>query len=75
MGHFSFASEIRPLFRDKDVKVKKAVGIDLSSYEDVKKPARDIYTRLSAKEMLCDGRWSDSSLKKFKAWMESGMGP
>jgi len=74
MGTLSFATDIRPLFRDKDIKAMKPMGMDLSSYEDVKKRAQDIYARLSAKEMPCDEPWSDSDLRKLKEWMQSGMG-
>jgi len=75
MGAFSFATDIRPLFRDKDIKAMKPMGIDLSSYEDVKKRAQDIYARLSAKEMPCDGPWSENNVQKLKTWMQSGMEP
>jgi hypothetical protein len=75
MSTLSFAADIRPLFRDKDVEAMKPGGIDLSSYEDVSKRARDIYSRLSGKEMPCDGPWSDGQLQLFKAWVESGMKP
>jgi hypothetical protein len=53
----------------------KPAGIDLSSYEDVKKKAQSIYARLSAKEMPCDGPWSADSIQKFKEWMDGGMKP
>ena len=53
----------------------KPNGVDLSSYEDVRKRAKDIHARLSAKEMPCDGPWSAENIKKFKEWMESGMEP
>jgi hypothetical protein len=53
----------------------KPNGIDLSSYEEVKEHGQDIYARLAAKEMPCDGGWTDTDLKKFKDWMESGMVP
>ena len=75
MGALSFATDIRPLFRDKDIKAMKGIGIDLSSYEDVKKRARDIYARLSAKKMPCDGPWSENNVQKFKQWLEGGMEP
>ncbi len=75
MGALSFMADIRPLFRDKDISAMKPNGIDLSSYEDVKNRAHDIYSRLSAKEMPCDGVWADSRLQKLKEWMESGMAP
>jgi hypothetical protein len=69
----SFAADIRPLFRSHDIESMKPFGIDLSSYEDVKKHAQDIYARLSAKEMPCDWPWNESHLQKFKEWMESSM--
>ena len=37
MSTLSFAADIRPLFRSYDVESMKPTGIDLSSYEDVKK--------------------------------------
>jgi len=69
----SFLADIRPLFRSYDIESMKPLGIDLSSYEAVKKHAEDIYARLSAKTMPCDAPWSDSQVQKFKEWMESGM--
>ena len=75
MAKLSFAVDIRPLFRSYDIESMKPAGIDLSSYEDVKKKAQAIYARLSAKDMPCDGLWSDQSMQKFKEWMESGMKP
>ena len=75
MSALSFAGDIRPLFRDTDVSAMKRYGLDLSSYEDVKKRAKDIYSQLSAKEMPCDGPWNESRRQKLKEWMESGMQP
>jgi len=75
MGALSFAADIRPLFRDKDISSMKPGGIDLSSYEDVKKRIRDIYERLSAKEMPCDEPWGESKMGKLKMWIDSGMAP
>ena len=73
MGKLSFNTDIRPLFSPFDISSMKPHGIDLSSYESVKKHAQNIYTRLSAKDMPCVGPWSDNNVKKFKEWMESGM--
>ena len=73
MSALSFAADIRPLFRSYDIESMKPAGIDLSSYEDVKKKAQSIYARVSAKDMPCDGPWSDQSIQKFKEWIESGM--
>ena len=75
MRALSFSADIQPLFRIRDIESMKPFGIDLSSYEDVKKHAHDIYARLSAKEMPCDGPWSDNFMQKLKEWMESGMEP
>jgi hypothetical protein len=74
MGKLSFKIDIRPLFRSFDIESMEPNGIDLSSYEEVKKRAQDIYTRLSSKEMPCDDPWSDDNLKKFEEWMKNGMG-
>ena len=71
----SFAADIRPLFRDSDISAMKPIGIDLSSYEDARKRARDIYARLSSNEMPCDEPWSDSRVRRLKEWMECGMEP
>ena len=76
MHALSFAADIRPLFRSYDIdSMKEYKGIDLSSYEDVKRRAQAIYSLLSAKTMPCDGPWSDDSVQKFKDWMECGMEP
>ncbi len=71
----TFAADIRPLFRDRDIKAMKPMGIDLSSYEDVKEHAQAIYTRLSAGGMPCDGPWNDGHIRKLEAWIQSGMAP
>ena len=71
----SFAVDIRPLFRSFDIESMKSQGIDLSSYEDVKKHAQQIYGRLSSKDMPCDGPWNEDQVREFKKWMESRMEP
>ena len=75
MTTLSFAADIRPLFRPFDVESMKPAGLDLSSYEEVKKHAQAIYARISAKQMPCDGSWSDNRMQKFKEWMEGAMEP
>ena len=75
MAELSFSTDIRPPFISYDIESMKPAGIDFSSYEDVKKKAQSMYARLSAKEMPCDGPWSDPSMQKLKEWMESGMKP
>ena len=72
----SYATDIRPLFRDMDIKEMKVNGpFDLSKYEDVKKHGKRIYERLRDGEMPCDAAWSKDKVAKFKAWLDGGMLP
>jgi hypothetical protein len=72
----SFATDIRPLFRDsEDVEVMKNFGLDLSSYEDVKAQAENIYARLEDGSMPCDESWPKEQIARFKQWMEEGAAP
>jgi hypothetical protein len=70
----SFAADIRPLFRDEpDVQAMKPMGLDLSSYDDVKTNANEIYSRLEDGSMPCDGEWPKEQVSLFKRWMDDGM--
>ena len=70
----SFAADIAPLFRKKDVDEMKGIGgFDLSKYEDVRERAPGVYARLSDGSMPCDGAWSEERVTKFKRWMDQGM--
>lgn len=72
----SFATNIRPLFRDTpDIDSMKDFGLDLASYEDVKKQAHAILRRLEDGSMPCDAPWPADELKLFKQWVEDGMAP
>jgi hypothetical protein len=74
MPDVSFANDIRPLFRDKDIdSMKDFSDFDLSQASDVRANAADIYQRLLDKDMPCDAPWSDANIALFKAWMDSGM--
>jgi hypothetical protein len=76
MTSLSFAQDIRPLFRDKDIKTMQGIAdFNLSNYEDVRKHASNIYDRLSDGSMPCDGAWGKEDLAKFEQWMEAGMAP
>ena len=68
----SFATDIRPLFRDFDIDSMKGFGLDLSSYADVKAQADAIYARLVDGSMPCDEPWSKEQLAKFKQWIDEG---
>ena len=72
----SFAADIRKLFRDTpDVDSMKEYGIDLSSYDDVKKNASMIYQVVEDGSMPCDGPWAMSKVEMFKQWIDEGMAP
>lgn len=77
----SFANDIRPLFRDKDIQAMRNTTppIDLASYQDVKSHAAEIYNSLAhptpALSMPCDGRWQTDWIDTFKLWMDVGMLP
>ena len=72
----SFATDIRPLFRDApDVDSMKRMGLDLSSYKDVKEQAAAIYSCLEDGSMPCDGPWPKEQVVFFKRWMDEGMAP
>lgn len=70
----SFATDIRPLFRDFDIDSMKSFGMDLSLYDDVKQHAAAILSRLEDGSMPCDDPWSKEQIAKFKQWMDEGMG-
>jgi hypothetical protein len=72
----SFASNIRPLFRDSpDVDSMQGYGLDLSSYEEVKAKALEVYARLENGSMPCDEAWPKERLEFFKQWMDEGSAP
>ncbi len=76
MPSLSFAQDIRPLFRDKDVQtMRRVANFDLSRYGDVHRRASVIYKRLSEGSMPCDGAWPKENVAKFKQWMDDGMAP
>ena len=48
---------------------------DLSSYEEVKAKALEIYARLEDGSMPCDEAWPEERLELFKQWMDEGSAP
>jgi hypothetical protein len=67
----SYASDIRPLFRDKD-RERMEFAFDLWSYEDVKENADAILERLEEGDMPCDGPWPDGQVELFRRWVAAG---
>ena len=70
----SFAEDIRPLFRDRDIQSMK-FAFDLSSYDDVRTHAEAIYEALAAGQMPCDGGWADEDVRRFRSWLDTGALP
>jgi hypothetical protein len=70
-----FATDIRPLFRDTDVDAMQALGLDLSSYDQVKARASEIYDRLEDGSMPCDEAWPAEDLALFRRWIDEGTLP
>jgi hypothetical protein len=70
----SFERDIRPLWRERDVK-SMLFAFDLSSYDDVRNNADAIYERLDAGTMPCDGAWPPEHVNRFRAWMDGGSQP
>jgi hypothetical protein len=70
----SFATHIRPLFRQRD-RQSMTFAFDLWSHDDVQAHAPDILERLRNGSMPCDGAWADDKIGLFQRWAESGMQP
>ena len=67
----SFAQDIRPLFRERDVRAM-TFAFDLGDYDQVKTNADEIYEKLSSGEMPCDGAWPQDRVDLFKQWIDGG---
>ena len=70
----SFARDIRPLFRDRDVHSMQ-FAFDLASYEDVRTHAEAIHATLAAGRMPCDGPWAEEDVRRFRSWLDTGALP
>jgi hypothetical protein len=70
----SFATDIRPLFREGDVACMKPDGIalDEAAWMCVPANARMVYDAVAAGTMPPDEPWSKETVAKFKAWMDAG---
>jgi len=73
-GAVSFAADIRPLFREKDVQ-SMARHFDLTSFEDVSMVADRILGRLRSGSMPCDGEWPSDQVDLFERWIQTGKKP
>jgi hypothetical protein len=66
-----FERDIRPLFRPQDVD-SMSFAFDLSSYEDVRTNAEEIYLRLADGSMPCDAPWPVEDVERFRRWIDAG---
>ena len=67
----SFAKDVRPLFRDKDVQAMK-FRFDLGSYQEVKDNADGILETVSEGNMPCDQSWSPQEIATLNSWISEG---
>ena len=70
----TYARDIRPLFRERDVN-SMSFAFDLSSYDDVRANAEEIYRRLADGSMPCDQRWPTEDVERFRTWIDNGSPP
>jgi hypothetical protein len=71
----SYANDIRPLFRDKDVESMRRANLDLASYADVSARADAILGRLASGTMPSDGAWPAGDVDLFRRWIDGGKQP
>jgi hypothetical protein len=71
-GPVGFDADIRPLFRESDVRAMR-FAIDLRSYDDVCAHADDILERLRAGDMPCDDPWPTDRIDLFERWVRAGV--
>jgi hypothetical protein len=67
----SFKTDIRPLFRDRDLSCM-AFAFDLASYDEVTDNADAILRRLRSGTMPMDGAWPQERIDLFARWVETG---
>ncbi len=72
MGAASFAADIRPLFRSYDIESMKPAGIDLSSYEGVKKRLSSYTPDFPQKICRATGRGAVSLWKNSRSGWRAG---
>jgi tyrosinase len=70
----TYMADIRFFFRPEDVEHMAAKGIDLGTYDGVKRNALSVYAQTSAGNMPPDaaGRWSADRLQTFLNWITNG---
>lgn len=67
----SFASDIKPLFRQED-RESMDFAFDLWSYDDVKTNAELILSRVEDGTMPCDETWGADRIETLRQWIAAG---
>ena len=70
----SFATDIKPLFREQD-RESMDFAFDLWSFEDVRANAGMILQRIEDGTMPCDEPWQDEKIQKLRDWIAAGTPP
>jgi truncated hemoglobin YjbI len=70
----SFATHIKPLFRERD-RQSMSFAFDLWSFADVSSRAAEILGRLRDGSMPCDGAWPEAKIEVFQRWASTGLRP
>jgi hypothetical protein len=70
--HLSFATDIKPLFRQHD-RESMEKAFDLWSLDDVRAHASEILERVKNGSMPCDGAWPQERVQILERWVGSGM--
>ena len=70
----SFATDIRPLFRDVDIEHMKPAGVALDNpaWMCVPANAQKVYGAVSSAKMPPDAAWPADRVALFKKWMDEG---
>ena len=70
----SFATDIKPLFREQDREAMD-FAFDLWSFEEVRANAGMILQRIEDGTMPCDEPWQDEKIQKLRDWIAAGTPP
>jgi len=73
-GAPSYASDIKPLFRERDRGAMRS-RFDLWSFDDVKANADRILAAVREGRMPCDGAWPVANVDLLQRWVEGGTPP
>lgn len=70
----SFATDIRPLFREEDIECMKSMGVELDDpvWMCVSANAQSVYDRLADGSMPPNEPWPADRVALFREWMDAG---